>query len=42
MMKTPSDKLKSNLDALEEIKDEVQVRTTTYQQKAARYYNQKV
>ncbi|XP_043809096.1 uncharacterized protein LOC122722457 [Manihot esculenta] len=37
-----SDKLKSNLDALEEIREEGQVRATAYQQKAARYYNQKV
>lgn len=36
------EKLRSNLDALEEVRDKAQVRTTTYQQRAARYYNQKV
>ncbi|XP_021612932.1 uncharacterized protein LOC110615399 [Manihot esculenta] len=39
---TNSDKLRSNLDALEEIRDEAQIRTAAYQQKAVRYYNQKV
>lgn len=39
---TNSKKLRSNLDALEEIKDEAQVRKAVYQQRAARYYNQKV
>ncbi|XP_021616631.1 uncharacterized protein LOC110617941 [Manihot esculenta] len=37
-----SDKLRSNLDALEEVREEAQVRTTAYQQRAARYYNQRV
>lgn len=36
------EKLRSNLDVLEEIRDEVQVRTTAYQQRPARYYNKKV
>ncbi|XP_021600744.1 uncharacterized protein LOC110606305 [Manihot esculenta] len=39
---TNDDKLRSNLDALEEIKEEAQVHTAAYQQKATRYYNQKV
>lgn len=30
------------MNALEEIKDEVQIRIAAYQQKATRYYNQKV
>lgn len=30
------------MDFLEEIKDETQIRTTAYQQKAVQYYNQKV
>lgn len=37
-----SKKLRSNVDGLEEIKDVAQVRTTAYQQRAVRYYNQKV
>ena len=37
-----SDKLRSNLDALEEIREEAQVHTAAYQQRAARYYNQRV
>lgn len=36
------EKLKNNLDALEEIRDEAQVRTTAYHQRATMYYNQKV
>lgn len=36
------EKLRSNLDALEKIRDEAQVRTIAYQQKATRYYDQKV
>ncbi|KAG8645588.1 hypothetical protein MANES_10G076111v8 [Manihot esculenta] len=39
---TNEDKLRSNLDALEEVREEAQVRTAAYQQRAARYYNQKV
>lgn len=39
---TNNEKLRSNLNALEEIRDEIQVRTVIYQQKVARYYNQKV
>ncbi|KAG8639521.1 hypothetical protein MANES_14G150650v8 [Manihot esculenta] len=39
---TNEDKLRSNLDALEEVREEAQVRTAAYQQRVARYYNQKV
>ncbi|XP_043813398.1 uncharacterized protein LOC110617319 [Manihot esculenta] len=39
---TNGEKLRSNLDVLEEISKEAQMRTTAYQQKAARYYNQRV
>ncbi|XP_043809779.1 uncharacterized protein K02A2.6-like [Manihot esculenta] len=37
---TNDDKLRSNLDALEEVREEAQVRTAAYQQRAVRYYNQ--
>ncbi|XP_043813700.1 uncharacterized protein LOC122723866 [Manihot esculenta] len=37
-----SDKLRSNLDALEEVREEAQIRTAAYQQRAARYYNIRV
>lgn len=36
------DKLRSNLDALEEIKYEVHLRTVAYQQRASKYYNHKI
>ncbi|XP_043804435.1 uncharacterized protein LOC122721306 [Manihot esculenta] len=36
---TNDDKLRSNLDTLEEVREEAQVHTTAYQQRAARYYN---
>ncbi|XP_021609069.1 uncharacterized protein LOC110612599 [Manihot esculenta] len=39
---TNDDKLRSNLDALEEVREEAQVRTAAYQHRAARYYNQRV
>ncbi|XP_043809781.1 uncharacterized protein LOC122723091 [Manihot esculenta] len=39
---TNDDKLRSNLDALEEVREEAHIRTAVYEQRAARYYNQRL
>ncbi|XP_021602516.1 uncharacterized protein LOC110607641 [Manihot esculenta] len=39
---TNGDKLRSNLDALEEVREEAQLHTAAYQQRAAHDYNQRV